>query len=177
MTEALLESLRGQLRMMEQVRRASIANNCDAHTEVNQWRYFGVEALLLAEGRVFPPSAKRSPIERVARACFHQAYRLATRKGSKWLYCEGYAVSGSTGLAVHHAWVTPRSNPGDAYELAWPEDFGDAAYLGIAFDADFVRRMHVASERSTYGVLGAWWVDCPLLSGAVALNDVRVGIM
>lgn len=161
-------NLRAQLEMHINFRRTMVG-------ESFPYPYLCNEDLVLKHGRSFF-RASRSPVSAIPKACFHQAYRLATRKGSKWIYCEGYAVSPSfCGMAVPHAWVTSPVYPELAYELAWP--FGNAnntAYYGIAFDAAYVRKMHLASERLYYSVLDTWWADpdYPLITGETKVEDV-----
>jgi hypothetical protein len=132
------------------------------------------EDLVLRHGRSFRRSPEPPPVEPIARACYFQAYKLATRARSKWIYCEGFAATeDAMGLAVMHAWVVSADAPDVARELAWrhgtPEN---TAYLGIAFDAAFVREMHRAAGRKLLGVLDVPWANYPLLTGERPIEDV-----
>jgi hypothetical protein len=138
-------------------------------------RFLCIEDLVKQHGTVFHRSRKRGPTPPVPRLCFAQSYRMATRKGSKWIYCEGYAVcANSIGLAVNHAWVMDPREPGEAYDLAWPRDQTreESAYIGIPFRPEFVRDTHLASGRDMFSVLDTWWLHYPLLTGKVAIEDV-----
>lgn len=129
------------------------------------------EDLVRSHGQFYEPAGTQ-PFQPIARACFGQSYRIATRKNSHWTYVEGYASHPRTGLVVAHAWITRPDAPGQAFDLAWDGDLSDAIYLGIPFRAGYVRKVHLASKRQYYGVLDAWWMDYPLLTGKTALAEV-----
>lgn len=138
--------------------------------------YACAEDLILRHGRPFNRTEKKPPVEPIPRACFHQAYRLSVaKKNSRWIYCEGYALN-NIGLVAHHAWVTPRDCPGDAFDLAWAEErHNDAVYFGCMFKPEFVRETHQSSGKlplKMYSVLDTWWIDYPLLTGEVKVEDV-----
>jgi hypothetical protein len=136
-------------------------------------RFLCIEDLVLQHGTVFRRAVLPPPVEPLHQACFQQSYRLATRKGARWVYCEGYALSKAVGLGVLHAWVTRADKPGDAYDLAW--DYGtrkDTAYLGIPFRPEYVREVHHASKREMFSVLDAWWMHYPLITGETRVEDV-----
>jgi hypothetical protein len=100
-----------------------------------------------------------------------RGYQLAGRKGSRWIYVEGYAVNPGCPLAVPHAWLTRADTPEQAYDVAW-DAAGDAEYLGIPFQMDYVRHVYRASKKRELGVLEAWWLGYPLVTGATAVEDV-----
>lgn len=164
--EAAQANLRSQLEMHVNFRRTMVDGD---------WPhpYLCNEDLVLRQGRAFV-RAPKPPVQVIPKACFALAYRLATKRDSKWIYCEGYAVNPRfCGMAVNHAWVTRADDPGLAYELAWP--FGsaeDTAYYGMALDAAFVKRTHLSSKRQYFSVLDDWWENYPLLTGEVKIEDV-----
>ena len=51
------------------------------------------EDLILQHGTVYHRAKRKPPVCPIPKACFQQSYRLATRKGSKWIYVEGFATS------------------------------------------------------------------------------------
>lgn len=128
------------------------------------------EDLVLKRGIVYSPSQKKPPVERLPKACFQQSYRLSQRRNSRWVYVEGFALMPAIGIATSHAWVADADGPRVAHDLAW--DACDAVYIGIPFERDFVRQMHIASGRKWFSVLDAWWINHPLLTGATRIDDV-----
>jgi len=162
-----LEALREQMQWNIDFRRRS-APPADL-------RFLCIEDLVLQHGTVFQRAVKRPPVQPIPRSCFAQSYRLATRKGSKWVYCEGYAVCpNSFGIAINHAWVMNPADPGEAHDLAWPLDQTRdiTAYIGIPFRPEFVRETHKASGRRDYSVLDTWWQHYPLITGETRIEDV-----
>ena len=133
------------------------------------WPYICIEDLLLQRGRWYTHQA--APYQPFPRACYDRAYDHATRRRSRWIYCEGYGLNPRVPLPTAHAWITRADAPGRAFELAW-EDAAGAAYIGIPFRADYVRKVHRASKYKSYSVLDAWWLHYPLLSGETPLESV-----
>jgi hypothetical protein len=148
----------------------------EAHEKVRiQWRFRCLEEVVLQFGRAYHPAP--SPFPPAPTACFQKAYRAAARQGSRWIYVEGYAISGTIGGGLHHAWLTRADTPDVAYDVAWL-DTERAHYLGIPFQIEYVRQVHLASKRHRYpggpryGVLEAWWLDLPLVTGKTPIEDV-----
>lgn len=163
-----VELLRKQLEIAAEVRKRYAATL--GRTEP----FIGPEDLVLKHGTIYKPTRKKPPTSPIPRMCYQNAYRVAVRKGSQWVYCEGFAVA-SHGLALEHAWVTRAASPGEAYDLAWSYDERNA-YMGIAFKPEFVRAVFKASGRlQQFSVLNAWWMGFPLLTGKVNLADVGWG--
>jgi len=130
--------------------------------------YVDMHDIVLQHGQQYHPGPQiYYPIPK---ACFHLSYNRSTRKNSGWQYVEGFAVHHKTGLAVNHAWIV-RPGTNIVCDLAWEAHPGNA-YLGIAFDHAYVRKMHLASKRQYYSVLDAWWADHPLLTGQHKIQDV-----
>jgi hypothetical protein len=72
---------------------------------------------------------------------------------------------------MHHAWVTRRDDPGAAFELAWEE--GAASYFGVPIKRDYVRAVvHAGNRHWRYGVLDAFWIGSPLLTGEEPVENV-----
>jgi hypothetical protein len=161
---AIEDSLREQLKLHIQAFRMG--------EELNDCAFRGSEDLVLRAGEFYPRTRRKLPTSPVPKACFAQAYRFATHRRSKWIYVEGYAINEKVPMAVPHAWITPRSNPGEAYDLAWRPEVGATAYLGVAFDPGYVRRIHRSSGSQFFSVLDAWWIDYPLVTGETKLADV-----
>jgi hypothetical protein len=131
--------------------------------------YRCIPDFVLKNGRSY--SAAESPHRRVKRCCFQRSYLLAKRKGSPWIYTEGFAISPLVGLAMPHAWLTRADQPGRAFEVAW-ESSENAEYLGIPFQFDYVRKVFWAGNCQYYGVLEAWWIHYPLMTGEQPLEEV-----
>jgi hypothetical protein len=160
-----LDQLRQQMSMVTKFRQQHVG------VLPKQYRFWGAEDLVLKHGKVYPRSQLYPPVARIPRACFAQAYRLAMRPRSKWVYVEGFAAcSGSMGIAVNHAWVVRADDPTEAHDLAWENP--DGVYIGIAFDVEFVRSTFKANRRE-YGVLDTWRLNYPLLTGKTRIEDVK----
>jgi hypothetical protein len=66
-------------------------------------------------------------------------------------YCEGFAIYADIGIPIYHAWLV--NERGEIIDPTWhePASFIEHAYIGVAFDREFVRT--VAVETGTYGIL------------------------
>lgn len=136
-------------------------------------KYICFEDLIVQHGQFFPRAAAPPPVRPVPRECFSQSYRLTMRKGARWIYCEGFALN-EIGMPIHHAWVTKRDAPGEAFDLAWGDErHAEAVYRGIMFKPEFVRETHLASKEGMYSVLDAYWLRYPLMTGKVKIEEVR----
>jgi hypothetical protein len=134
-------------------------------------RYDGIEDFVLQNGRAYQPA--KSPHSPMPRGCYQMAHRRAGHAGSPWIYVEGYAVHPLTSLAVPHAWLTRADQPDRAYDVAWKWEYSQGAeYLGIPFRFAYVRQVFLASKRQYYGVLEAWWMHFPLITGEQRIEDV-----
>jgi hypothetical protein len=133
-------------------------------------RFYGAEDLVLQHGQNFVP-ARRSPLVVEPRECFRRSYFAATRRGSRWIYTEGFGYRPNFGLAIHHAWLTRADTPGVAYDVAW-EETGDVLYLGVPLRADYVRQVFESSGKQQFGVLMAHWLKYPLLTGKLDIESV-----
>lgn len=163
-----LESLLDQMKKFRELQRVCMGMN-----GIKDFRFDGIEDLVLHHGYVFERASRKPPKTPIAKACFQQSYRLAMRS-RKWIYCEGVALtSHGLGLAVNHAWVCRRDAPTIAHDLAWAEgDRSNTAYMGIPFTREFIREVHLASGRECFGVLDAFWMRHPLITGAIAIENV-----
>jgi hypothetical protein len=104
---------------------------------------------VLQRGRVWEPAPLPSGIERGTEGqCFQNAALLAFEHPDRFIYVEGYAAS-ALGLTVAHAWCATAD--GVVVDNTWAEP-EKAAYLGIAFDAEFLRR-HI-HKTGYWGVFG-----------------------
>lgn len=167
-----LESLHGQMAIAVDFRRSYIAREDNAIAR--RMRFLCMEDAVAQCGRTFVRSTAPPPVHPIPRSCFDQAYRLATRTGSRWIYCEGYALQPkSLGMTVHHAWVCRADAPEEAHDLAWADGTPeDTAYFGIPFQASFVREVFRAGKRRYHSVLDTWWMNYPLLTGERRIEDV-----
>lgn len=106
--------------------------------------------------------------------CYMNAYRLAD--GNPDLtYVEGFATAM---FPVAHAWVvTPE---GRVIDNTW-RDAGESkvslrhrAYIGIPLKIEYVKK--IIAARGVYGVLEAYELDWPLMTGKDALSDVTENV-
>lgn len=139
-------------------------------------RFWGNEDLVLQWGTAFTKSPEEPPGKRIPKTCYDSSYKAANRRGGKWVYCEGFGIQRGLSLAMPHAWV---ARPGDltdvlpgAHDLAWEDD---AVYLGIPFRQEYVRKVRLAPmsrKLNNFAVLDCWWLQWPLLTGEVKVEDV-----
>lgn len=108
-------------------------------------RWSSPEEMLVAGGLGFGPGPARPDLLGDTKACFPNAMRAVLSDPSRLVYCEGFAISGTVRLPVHHAWVMEiGSGPLAAVEVTWPQDWrkpdDDFLYLGVPFDPEFALR-------------------------------------
>lgn len=160
-----IDDLREQLEMTVKLRQTMM--------KPRDVRFIGSEDLVLKMGAEYPRyEGPQKPT--IPRACYANSYRLATRRGSRWIYCEGFAVHDRMPLAVPHAWVTPIGNPGEAHDRTWADARG-ALYIGIAFQTAYIRkvwRAPASRKMDSFCVLDCWWLHWPLLTGEHKIEDV-----
>jgi hypothetical protein len=87
--------------------------------------------------------------------CFKNAFELVLRYPSL-TYCEGYAASF---FHLHHAWCV--TSHGEVVDPTWRD--GSTDYFGIPFHFDYVH--HVVCEKKSFGLLGNFEMNYPLLTG------------
>jgi hypothetical protein len=163
-----IEDLREQLRVTVRMRESmGVRVPQDA-------RFLGNEDLVLQFGREFPefrgPRRQMTP-----RACFANAYQIASRSKGRWIYCEGYATIQNIGIATQHAWVTPADHPGEAHDRTWMNASAGTLYLGIPFQMEFVRKVRAHPKTrmmQEFCILDCWWLRWPLLTGEYKIEDV-----
>lgn len=116
--------------------------------------YCCMEDFVLKNGQFY---ADKVPSEDVPRGelkqCFANSQKLAEKQGLR--YVEGYA---SGILPVIHAWVI--SEDGKVIDPTW--EFGEF-YFGVVFPIWYLRKVNLL--RGSYGVLDAWDIGWPLLTG------------
>jgi hypothetical protein len=137
-------------------------------------RFLCVEDLVLQYGAVYTPSQLPHDhgLPRYPKACFQNARTAAVCIRKSWVYVEGYAVSG--GSSIHHAWLTRTDAPGCAFDPTWNHDFDpERVYLGIPVRREYVVEIYKLSKQQYCGVFDAWWAKWPILTGKVAIEDVR----
>lgn len=99
-------------------------------------------------------------------ACYANALKAAQTR--RYVYVEGYAVAeGRSELAKLHAWVTDPQNPTVAFDPTWGHG---REYFGIPFRLEYVVGLHDALGHP--GVIDAWELRWPLLSGEHRIEDV-----
>jgi len=133
-------------------------------------RFHGPEDLVLRWGRTFMPGEPRYKAQ--PRECFSRSYALAGRRGSQLIYIEGFAVNSCMGFATPHAWLAHAEEFEIAREVAWAAGDG-LEYFGIPFRFEYVKRVFEASGKKTYGVIDAWWLRWPLLTGEHRIEDAK----
>jgi hypothetical protein len=125
-----------------------------------------VRDLVLQHGRAYTRKPlPRGRWSRESQACYANALHAAMTR--RWVYVEGFAIPAKGDLAVLHAWVTNPKNPTVAHDPTWGTG---REYFGIPFQLHYVLRMQ--QEAGHPGVLDAWELGWPLLSGKDRINDV-----
>jgi hypothetical protein len=103
-----------------------------AATAPSEGRFAGytgvtIEPYVIEHGRPFTGIKRPKGYRRRAeKQCFHNAAMLAIE--GKGTYVEGYAVSPTSGILIHHAWVT--ADDARAIDVTWT-DPEQAAYFGV----------------------------------------------
>ncbi|SMH61431.1 hypothetical protein [Azospirillum agricola] len=118
---------------------------------------------LLTYGRSWEPAALPGGIRRgEPKACYQNAFRLATECPGRFLYAEGYALDPDYEIPMPHAWCVTEA--GTVLDPTWA-DAERARYFGVAFDAVTTFRVHEAT--GSYGVLEHpnWRVAASILLG------------
>jgi hypothetical protein len=123
-----------------------------------KWAYHGTEDFVLKEGRAYHPQELPEKYPRgTIKECFHNAAMLAIEH-PELTYVEGYAKGAI--IPVHHAWCV--DDKGNVIDNTWP-DPGEE-YVGVPFRTKWLTRYIVKNK--TYGVLGAYWANFPIETGA-----------
>src|ERR1700680_3455916 len=120
------------------------------------FRYFGGEDLVLQYGTEFTPAPlpEKHGLQSYPSACFRNAYKAATPKGSPWIYVEGYAIRRLDTLGILHAWLTRADTPGSAFDPTWkPVEDDGIVYVGIAFRREYLVKARRRSKK--YGLVEA----------------------
>jgi hypothetical protein len=99
------------------------------------------EQAVLKYGRAFTGIARAKGYRfRAIKKCFVNAGDLAL--GGSGTYVEGFAISPSVGIPVHHAWLTLDGT--DAVDVTWRTPASECHYFGISFSNEvlekFIRR-------------------------------------
>lgn len=137
--------------------------------------YGSYEDLVVAHGTLYTDVATRLPKGMRwggQQKCFRNAYERAAHHG--YLYVEGFAASIGCCFAAHHAWLVDGNGTVIDPTPNW-RGVG-AAYMGIAFNLEYVREVIVA--RGIYGVLDNYQQNHPLLkrSGEIERAKVERGL-
>jgi hypothetical protein len=94
----------------------------------------GMSSFLLEHGRFWQPCLKRDDVRwGVAKQCFDNAYKLAIRRG--WRYVEGVAYSERSILPLHHAWSI--DDLGNLVDNTWRGT--TLSYFGVEFSVEYMR--------------------------------------
>lgn len=103
----------------------------------------GPEQFILDHGMACGPRVQTDLPMMEMKQCYYNSYESVTCfdvDSDEWFYCEGYAVRGSLGLPLSHAWLVNRE--GEVIDRTW--DWNDAdeefAYFGVPFTPDYIRR-------------------------------------
>lgn len=108
-------------------------------------------------GERLPPGMRKL----ANKLCFTHATSLMWRGRGRLIYCEGYALRRSMGMAVNHAWVLDRWENYRVIDNTWEAPV-TGAYLGIPLSSRFVAR--TMCETRVYGVMDNWKQGFPMLT-------------
>jgi hypothetical protein len=143
MAGSLTEYLTKMSEMMESVHASNKAR-------LDGWRHRSIEAFILAHGVPFIPAPLPKGVHKgTFKECFSDAYKLASRKPDRYIYCEGYATS-HIGIPVLHAWDFDTKR-GVVVDRTWHDNRGQE-YFGVPFNINYVNTVIVRTE--VYGILG-----------------------
>ena len=125
----------------------------------NGWKYSCVEDFVLTNGRPMElgPWKKEFGKRGRMKMCYKNAYSLADRQGL--IYCEGIAFSI---IPTIHAWCL--CDEGKVIDPTW-RDGKD--YFGVEIPLRIVQ--DIMLQKKSYGVIDAWEIGSPLLSGKIEL--------
>lgn len=138
--EDLAADLTGYIRWM-----ADITNNMPARALTDHGR--------LWVGSTLPKRMSKG----VIKGCFQNSWASASRS-AHLVYAEGYAISGTLGLAIpmEHAWLID-TRDGSVIERTWDSDPARPnVYFGVAIPSSVMREAFRISRESTAVVTGDW---------------------
>lgn len=150
------EKQEGMIKYLETVRKVQSGMN----SKNTGWPYISIEDYLLKNGRFFRTSSLIKVHRGKMKECFMNAQRLAQMKGYR--YVEGYA---SGIIPVLHAWTINEHDI--VVDPTW--DDKDAVYFGVVIPMAYAFKVNLL--RKAYGVLDAYEIDYPLLTGEHKLTD------
>ena len=135
----------------------------EMNSKNTEYPFISIEDFVLKNGQLF----RTDPSIKVKRGqmkdCFMNAQRLAEGKGYR--YVEGYAAGI---IPMLHGWVVDEN--GTVIDPTWKDH--DAVYFGVVIPIEYVWKANVL--RKAYGVLDAWDIGFPLLTGEHKLDDYEV---
>jgi len=122
----------------------------------NDWPYSCISDFILKNGKAYKLhySAKFLPQGRMGE-CFRNALHFVERGGKDFKYVEGYAFS--VCIPMMHAWAAEGNH---VFDPTWKDG---QAYFGVEFPLSYVRK--VIFQREKWGVIDAWDIGFPLLTG------------
>jgi len=101
----------------------------------------GMSQFLVEHGSFYRPAALREDVKRgVIKQCFDNAYKLALRR--RWRYVEGYAISSTLPLPIHHAWAIDENDR--VVDNTW-RDIG-SSYFGVEFPVGYMREVRKRTD-------------------------------
>jgi len=124
---------------MDDVEDFLIAQTMLQNATMKDNKNLSIEAFVLKNGRYFKPAPLPKGIPHGdVNNCFKNAFVLAVKNKTRYLYCEGFASSGL--IPLIHAWVVDRK--GRVIDPTWCPDGTNnkMEYYGIPFDWDYVTR-------------------------------------
>jgi len=131
-----------------------------------------IEKFVLENGRYFKPAPLPRGIPHGdVHNCFENAFLLAVKNKTKFLYCEGYATTGL--LPVLHSWVIDTN--GNVIDNTWAPDGSNEKmeYFGIAFDWDYITKQFKTMKH--FGLINDEKRKWPLLTGQIKNFKADVG--
>jgi len=123
-------------------------------------KYFGHEDFVLKNGQEFKSIIPLpADIERGRKGnCFENAVKLVIKNKKKYYYCEGYAISETSGNLVSlHAWVVNKNHK--VIDSTWSDG---KEYFGIIFRFDYVWHW-VIKNKGPKSLIDNWQNDWQLL--------------
>ena len=131
-----------------------IRNNLPEGSPQREWDFINMDDFILRKGTAWMNiDRNHSYGQGEMKECFFNAHRVAMHHGLR--YVEGYAAGI---IPVFHAWNL--TEEGVVVDTTWDDG---KAYFGVELPLWYANR--IMMERERYGVLDAWEIKWPLITG------------
>ena len=131
------------------------------------WEYDSLPDFVFKNGFAFEKTSDRYKGTWPQGECFRNALQFVQTLGpERFVYVEGYAACI---IPVAHAWVYDREDK-VVIDPTWKEV--GSAYIGVPFD--FHAALKFVLNRKRYGLIDAFEIGWPLISGETAYSELAI---